>query len=110
MFVGSFGQVGVTPLTTPTFIAASLAVYFAVAFGLQAAMKARPAFKLTGVIVVHNAILCAWSALMFGGAMYDLWLGWSAYYGDQNIVAGPLWCVRTQASVRDLLTRGSSLS
>ena len=37
-----------------------------------ARMSGREAFKIKGVVRVHNAILCVWSGLMLAGVIWQI--------------------------------------
>jgi hypothetical protein len=50
----------------------AICVYLATIFSLQRFMRDRPPMKLTGVALVHNAVLCALSAAMCIGTLWEL--------------------------------------
>ena len=52
-------------------------------------MSGREAFKIKGVVRVHNAILCVWSGLMLAGVIWQIF-GVSApqtgFYNDKGVM------------------------
>lgn len=74
-------QHGKTPFTHIGFVFATLLAYILFSFALQAWMKNRTPFKLTGFVVFHNALLCLWSLAMaigIGAGAYEAY----RYYGS----------------------------
>lgn len=55
-------------------------------------MSGREAFKIKGVVRVHNAILCVWSGLMLAGVIWQIF-GVSApqtgFYNDKGVMCDP---------------------
>eukprot|EP00042_Codosiga_hollandica_P048404 m.542007 g.542007 ORF g.542007 m.542007 type:complete len:366 (-) comp57656_c0_seq4:1523-2620(-) len=63
---------GTTFMSAPQHVATALGSYIAVSFLLQYLMRSRPAFKLTGLVCLHNAGLCLLSVCMFLGTVYEI--------------------------------------
>lgn len=79
-------RVGYTPLTHPVVVLGALAAYFGIAFGLQEYMRSRPPADVKLFTVAHNAILCLWSAAMFGGVLHAVIGAYNAFYADENVL------------------------
>lgn len=50
----------------------AIALYLATIFGLQRLMRDRPPLRLSAPALLHNAFLCALSAAMCGGTLWEL--------------------------------------
>ncbi len=56
--------VGATPLSTDKAVVSALVTYLVTIFSIQAFMKNRQPFKLTGLFQIHNVFLSSGSALL----------------------------------------------
>lgn len=56
--------VGTTPLSTDKAVLSALVTYLVTIFSIQAFMKNRQPFKLTGLFQIHNVFLSSGSALL----------------------------------------------
>lgn len=63
-------QVGVTPLSDPQLVVAIPAAYVTGVYGLRALLGGRTV-PLGPLPVLHNLVLCVWSAAMFAAAAYE---------------------------------------